>query len=163
MDRLINNEKTIISFSPKSVKIKLHDTSHALTQQITLFPIPRLIFSDPVFKIESATVSNWPVVWWFNAGIWPLLKISAYLFCPLDIRHVTLQGLNVSYQYVFTFCVFCCCVQAFNPDNEYHFKNRMKACQRNWAEVFGEEANMFAVSPCNTYQKVRPNSRVWTL
>ncbi|XP_061594074.1 ubiquitin carboxyl-terminal hydrolase 24 isoform X3 [Cololabis saira] len=41
---------------------------------------------------------------------------------------------------------------ALNPDNEYHFKNRMKACQRNWAEVFGEEANMFAVSP-NTYQK----------
>uniref|UniRef100_A0A8D3B2D6 Ubiquitin carboxyl-terminal hydrolase 24 n=1 Tax=Scophthalmus maximus TaxID=52904 RepID=A0A8D3B2D6_SCOMX len=43
---------------------------------------------------------------------------------------------------------------AFNPDNEYHFKNRMKACQRNWAEVFGEEAQMFAVSPSNTYQKV---------
>eukprot|EP00064_Thunnus_orientalis_P006179 superscaffoldBa00000632_g6195 len=42
---------------------------------------------------------------------------------------------------------------AFNPDNEYHFKNRMKACQRNWAEVFGDEANMFAVSPSNTYQK----------
>ncbi|KAF0042373.1 hypothetical protein F2P81_005905 [Scophthalmus maximus] len=42
---------------------------------------------------------------------------------------------------------------AFNPDNEYHFKNRMKACQRNWAEVFGEEAQMFAVSPSNTYQK----------
>uniref|UniRef100_A0A3B4YJE4 Ubiquitin carboxyl-terminal hydrolase 24 n=1 Tax=Seriola lalandi dorsalis TaxID=1841481 RepID=A0A3B4YJE4_SERLL len=42
---------------------------------------------------------------------------------------------------------------AFNPDNEYHFKNRMKACQRNWGEVFGEEANMFAVSPSNTYQK----------
>ncbi|RVE73915.1 hypothetical protein OJAV_G00036080 [Oryzias javanicus] len=41
---------------------------------------------------------------------------------------------------------------ALNPDNEYHFKNRMKACQRNWAEVFGDEANMFAVSP-NTYQK----------
>uniref|UniRef100_A0A8C2XPQ8 Ubiquitin carboxyl-terminal hydrolase 24 n=1 Tax=Cyclopterus lumpus TaxID=8103 RepID=A0A8C2XPQ8_CYCLU len=46
---------------------------------------------------------------------------------------------------------------AFNPDNEYHFKNRMKACQRNWAEVFGEEANMFAVSPSNAYQKVRSN------
>uniref|UniRef100_A0AAQ5ZY22 Ubiquitin carboxyl-terminal hydrolase 24 n=1 Tax=Amphiprion ocellaris TaxID=80972 RepID=A0AAQ5ZY22_AMPOC len=42
---------------------------------------------------------------------------------------------------------------ALNPDNEYHFKNRMKACQRNWAEVFGDEANMFAVSPSNTYQK----------
>ncbi|XP_028977659.1 ubiquitin carboxyl-terminal hydrolase 24 isoform X2 [Esox lucius] len=41
---------------------------------------------------------------------------------------------------------------AFNPDNEYHFKNRMKACQRNWNEVFGEEA-MFAVSPSNNYQK----------
>ncbi|KAK1340051.1 hypothetical protein QTO34_018615 [Cnephaeus nilssonii] len=27
---------------------------------------------------------------------------------------------------------------AFNPDNEYHFKNRMKVSQRNWAEVFGE-------------------------
>ncbi|XP_033937506.1 ubiquitin carboxyl-terminal hydrolase 24 isoform X6 [Pseudochaenichthys georgianus] len=42
---------------------------------------------------------------------------------------------------------------AFNPDNEYHFKNRMKVCQRSWAEVFGEEANMFAVSPSNSYQK----------
>ncbi|XP_034559380.1 ubiquitin carboxyl-terminal hydrolase 24 isoform X4 [Notolabrus celidotus] len=42
---------------------------------------------------------------------------------------------------------------AFNPDNEYHFKNRMKVSQRNWAEVFGDEANMFAVSPSNTYQK----------
>lgn len=31
----------------------------------------------------------------------------------------------------------------------------MKACQRNWAEVFGDEANMFAVSPSNSYQKVR--------
>ncbi|KAF3691160.1 Ubiquitin carboxyl-terminal hydrolase 24 [Channa argus] len=41
---------------------------------------------------------------------------------------------------------------AFNPDNEYHFKNRMKPCQRNWADVFGEETNMFAVSPGNTYQ-----------
>uniref|UniRef100_A0A8C2CMA9 Ubiquitin carboxyl-terminal hydrolase 24 n=1 Tax=Cyprinus carpio TaxID=7962 RepID=A0A8C2CMA9_CYPCA len=41
---------------------------------------------------------------------------------------------------------------AFNPDNEYHFKNRMKACQRNWAEVFGED-NMFAVSPSSNYQK----------
>uniref|UniRef100_A0A4W5NHA6 Ubiquitin carboxyl-terminal hydrolase 24 n=1 Tax=Hucho hucho TaxID=62062 RepID=A0A4W5NHA6_9TELE len=41
---------------------------------------------------------------------------------------------------------------AFNPDNEYHFKNRMKTCQRNWSEVFGEEA-MFAVSPSNSYQK----------
>uniref|UniRef100_A0A3Q4AJ23 Ubiquitin carboxyl-terminal hydrolase 24 n=1 Tax=Mola mola TaxID=94237 RepID=A0A3Q4AJ23_MOLML len=47
---------------------------------------------------------------------------------------------------------------AFNPDNEYHFKNRMKACQRNWAEVFGDEANMFAVSPSNSYQKVRENT-----
>lgn len=56
--------------------------------------------------------------------------------------------------YVFMLC-FYYCVQAFNPDNEYHFKNRMKACQRNWAEVFGDEANMFAVSPSNTYQKVR--------
>uniref|UniRef100_A0A673Y507 Ubiquitin carboxyl-terminal hydrolase 24 n=1 Tax=Salmo trutta TaxID=8032 RepID=A0A673Y507_SALTR len=43
-------------------------------------------------------------------------------------------------------------VGAFNPDNEYHFKNRMKTCQRNWSEVFGEEA-MFAVSPSNSYQK----------
>uniref|UniRef100_A0A8C1XUB1 Ubiquitin specific peptidase 24 n=1 Tax=Cyprinus carpio TaxID=7962 RepID=A0A8C1XUB1_CYPCA len=42
---------------------------------------------------------------------------------------------------------------AFNPDNEYHFKNRMKACQRNWAEVFGEDS-MFAVSPSSSYQKV---------
>uniref|UniRef100_A0A8C3LWG7 Ubiquitin specific peptidase 24 n=1 Tax=Chrysolophus pictus TaxID=9089 RepID=A0A8C3LWG7_CHRPC len=42
---------------------------------------------------------------------------------------------------------------AFNPDNEYHFKNRMKVCQRNWAEVFGE-GNMHAVSPISTFQKV---------
>uniref|UniRef100_A0A4W4HLH8 Ubiquitin carboxyl-terminal hydrolase 24 n=1 Tax=Electrophorus electricus TaxID=8005 RepID=A0A4W4HLH8_ELEEL len=42
---------------------------------------------------------------------------------------------------------------AFNPDNEYHFKNRMKASQRNWAEVFGEDG-MFAVSPSTSYQKV---------
>uniref|UniRef100_G1RX52 ubiquitinyl hydrolase 1 n=1 Tax=Nomascus leucogenys TaxID=61853 RepID=G1RX52_NOMLE len=42
---------------------------------------------------------------------------------------------------------------AFNPDNEYHFKNRMKVSQRNWAEVFGE-GNMFAVSPVSTFQKV---------
>lgn len=48
----------------------------------------------------------------------------------------------------------CPCIQAFNPDNEYHFKNRMKACQRNWGEVFGDEGNMFAVSPSNSYQKV---------
>ncbi|XP_036376810.1 ubiquitin carboxyl-terminal hydrolase 24 isoform X2 [Megalops cyprinoides] len=41
---------------------------------------------------------------------------------------------------------------AFNPDNEYHFKNRMKSCQRNWAEVFGEDS-MFAVSPSSSYQK----------
>ncbi|XP_015211244.2 ubiquitin carboxyl-terminal hydrolase 24 isoform X3 [Lepisosteus oculatus] len=41
---------------------------------------------------------------------------------------------------------------AFNPDNEYHFKNRMKTCQRNWAEVFGED-NMFAVSPSSSFQK----------
>ncbi|XP_063092629.1 ubiquitin carboxyl-terminal hydrolase 24 isoform X1 [Cavia porcellus] len=41
---------------------------------------------------------------------------------------------------------------AFNPDNEYHFKNRMKVSQRNWAEVFGE-GNMFAVSPVSTFQK----------
>ncbi|KAH0618572.1 hypothetical protein JD844_017919, partial [Phrynosoma platyrhinos] len=41
---------------------------------------------------------------------------------------------------------------ALNPDNEYHFKNRMKVCQRNWAEVFGE-GNMYAVSPISTFQK----------
>lgn len=55
-------------------------------------------------------------------------------------------------------CPGCVCVsggQALNPDNEYHFKNRLKSCQRNWAEVFGDEANIFAVSPSNTYQKVR--------
>ncbi|XP_044286407.1 ubiquitin carboxyl-terminal hydrolase 24 isoform X3 [Varanus komodoensis] len=41
---------------------------------------------------------------------------------------------------------------ALNPDNEYHFKNRMKVCQRNWAEIFGE-GNMYAVSPTSTFQK----------
>lgn len=41
---------------------------------------------------------------------------------------------------------------AFNPDNEYHFKNRMKMCQKNWADVFGE-GNTFALSPASTMQK----------
>ncbi|KAM3914119.1 ubiquitin carboxyl-terminal hydrolase 24 isoform 1-T1 [Leptodactylus fuscus] len=41
---------------------------------------------------------------------------------------------------------------AFNPDNEYHFKNRMKMCQKNWADVFGE-GNTYAVSPASTLQK----------
>lgn len=59
--------------------------------------------------------------------------------------------------------VFCCCVQAFNPDNEYHFKNRMKLCQRNWVDVFGEETNMFAVSPSNTYQKVGDSPFIYTI
>lgn len=75
---------------------------------------------------------------------------------------MTLHGGNVAGVCTYVLC-FCSCVQAFNPDNEYHFKNRMKACQRNWAEVFGEEANMFAVSPSNTYQKVREIQSVWTL
>ncbi|KAM5148138.1 ubiquitin carboxyl-terminal hydrolase 24 [Mantella aurantiaca] len=41
---------------------------------------------------------------------------------------------------------------AFNPDNEYHFKNRMKMCQKNWADVFGE-GNTFALSPASALQK----------
>ncbi|XP_051788643.1 ubiquitin carboxyl-terminal hydrolase 24 isoform X2 [Erpetoichthys calabaricus] len=41
---------------------------------------------------------------------------------------------------------------AFNPDNEYHFKNRMKSCQRNWADVFGE-GSMFAVPLNSSYPK----------
>ncbi|XP_068095522.1 ubiquitin carboxyl-terminal hydrolase 24 isoform X2 [Hyperolius riggenbachi] len=41
---------------------------------------------------------------------------------------------------------------AFNPDNEYHFKNRMKMSQKNWAEVFGE-GNAYAVSPASNLQK----------
>ncbi|KAM9326707.1 ubiquitin carboxyl-terminal hydrolase 24 [Gastrophryne carolinensis] len=41
---------------------------------------------------------------------------------------------------------------AFNPDNEYHFKNRMKMCQKNWTEVFGE-GNTYAVSPASNLQK----------
>ncbi|XP_034271054.1 ubiquitin carboxyl-terminal hydrolase 24 isoform X2 [Pantherophis guttatus] len=41
---------------------------------------------------------------------------------------------------------------AFNPDNEYHFKNRMKMCQRNWTEIFGE-GNLYAVSPITAFQK----------
>ncbi|XP_063283711.1 ubiquitin carboxyl-terminal hydrolase 24 isoform X2 [Pelobates fuscus] len=41
---------------------------------------------------------------------------------------------------------------AFNPDNEYHFKNRMKMCQKNWTEVFGE-GNAYAVSPASSLQK----------
>ncbi|CAJ0965117.1 unnamed protein product [Ranitomeya imitator] len=41
---------------------------------------------------------------------------------------------------------------AFNPDNEYHFKNRMKMCQKNWADVFGE-GNTYAVSPPSALQK----------
>ncbi|KAL7985042.1 hypothetical protein Chor_003612 [Crotalus horridus] len=42
--------------------------------------------------------------------------------------------------------------KAFNPDNEYHFKNRMKMCQRNWTEVFGE-GNLYAISPISAFQK----------
>lgn len=60
------------------------------------------------------------------------------------------------------FC-FRSCVQAFNPDNEYHFKNRMKTCQRNWAEVFGDEANMFAISPSNSYQKVSIHPSIYVV
>ncbi|XP_078526269.1 ubiquitin carboxyl-terminal hydrolase 24 isoform X1 [Lissotriton helveticus] len=41
---------------------------------------------------------------------------------------------------------------AFNPDNEYHFKNRMKVCQRSWTDVFGD-GNMYAVSPTTSLQK----------
>ncbi|XP_071988631.1 ubiquitin carboxyl-terminal hydrolase 24-like, partial [Engystomops pustulosus] len=41
---------------------------------------------------------------------------------------------------------------AFNPDNEYHFKNRMKMCQKNWTDVFGE-GNTYAVSPASALQK----------
>ncbi|XP_075688794.1 ubiquitin carboxyl-terminal hydrolase 24 isoform X3 [Rhinoderma darwinii] len=41
---------------------------------------------------------------------------------------------------------------AFNPDNEYHFKNRMKMCQKNWTDVFGE-GNTYAVSPATALQK----------
>ncbi|KAG8538796.1 hypothetical protein GDO81_022073, partial [Engystomops pustulosus] len=41
---------------------------------------------------------------------------------------------------------------AFNPDNEYHFKNRMKMCQKNWTDVFGE-GNAYAVSPASALQK----------
>ncbi|GCB74652.1 hypothetical protein scyTo_0003743, partial [Scyliorhinus torazame] len=41
---------------------------------------------------------------------------------------------------------------AFNPGNEYHFKNRMKVCQRNWADVFGD-GKMYAISPPVNLQK----------
>ncbi|OCT84877.1 ubiquitin carboxyl-terminal hydrolase 24 [Xenopus laevis] len=41
---------------------------------------------------------------------------------------------------------------AFNPDNEYHFKNRMKMCQKNWADIFGD-GNTYAVSPPSSMQK----------
>ncbi len=80
----------------------------------------------------------------------PLIK-KCYLCLGNQACDIPIVVLEVCF---YVLCL-CCCVQAFNPDNEYHFKNRMKACQRNWAEVFGEEANMFAVSPSNTYQKVR--------
>uniref|UniRef100_A0A4W3HTX5 Ubiquitin carboxyl-terminal hydrolase 24 n=1 Tax=Callorhinchus milii TaxID=7868 RepID=A0A4W3HTX5_CALMI len=41
---------------------------------------------------------------------------------------------------------------AFNPDNEYHFKNRMKVCQRSWTDVFGD-SKLYAVSPPANLQK----------
>lgn len=83
-----------------------------------------------------------------------------------DIRMVIQDGLKLeSEEKTNLCCVFFLFfsssssrIQAFNPDNEYHFKNRMKACQRNWAEVFGDEGNMFAVSPSNSYQKVRAHA-----
>ncbi|NWH48288.1 UBP24 hydrolase, partial [Fregata magnificens] len=63
------------------------------------------------------------------------------VFCNSDIRNYAMLFIAVGFSF-----------KAFNPDNEYHFKNRMKVCQRNWAEVFGE-GNMHAVSPISTFQK----------
>ncbi|XP_059922771.1 ubiquitin carboxyl-terminal hydrolase 24 isoform X5 [Gadus macrocephalus] len=89
--------------------------------------------------LTSSAVHKWGTE--IHEGIYNMLM----LLVELAAERVKQDPIPVNLMGVLT--------MAFNPDNEYHFKNRMKACQRNWAEVFGEEANMFAVSPSNSYQK----------
>uniref|UniRef100_A0A8C4ZNI3 ubiquitinyl hydrolase 1 n=1 Tax=Gadus morhua TaxID=8049 RepID=A0A8C4ZNI3_GADMO len=89
--------------------------------------------------LTSSAVHKWGTE--IHEGIYNMLM----LLVELAAERVKQDPIPVNLMGVLT--------MAFNPDNEYHFKNRMKACQRNWAELFGEEANMFAVSPSNSYQK----------
>ncbi|XP_068174640.1 ubiquitin carboxyl-terminal hydrolase 24 isoform X2 [Antennarius striatus] len=89
--------------------------------------------------LTSSAVHKWGTE--IHEGIYNMLM----LLVELVAERVKQDPVPVSLMGVLT--------MAFNPDNEYHFKNRMKVCQRSWAEVFGEEANVFAVSPSNSYQK----------
>ncbi|XP_063056881.1 ubiquitin carboxyl-terminal hydrolase 24 isoform X4 [Engraulis encrasicolus] len=88
--------------------------------------------------LTSSAVHKWGTE--IHEGIYNMLM----LLVELVAERVKQEPIPVGLMAVLT--------MAFNPDNEYHFKNRMKACQRNWAEVFGED-NMFAVSPTSSYQK----------
>ncbi|KAF7659700.1 hypothetical protein LDENG_00292980 [Lucifuga dentata] len=89
--------------------------------------------------LTSSAVHKWGTE--IHEGIYNMLM----LLVELVAERVKQDPIPVSLMGVLT--------MAFNPDNEYHFKNRMKASQRNWAEVFGDEASMFAVSSSNSYQK----------
>ncbi|KAA0708793.1 Ubiquitin carboxyl-terminal hydrolase 24 [Triplophysa tibetana] len=88
--------------------------------------------------LTSSAVHKWGTE--IHEGIYNMLM----LLVELVAERVKLDPIPIGLLGVLT--------MACNPDNEYHFKNRMKACQRNWAEVFGED-NMFAVSPSSSYQK----------
>ncbi|XP_028817088.1 ubiquitin carboxyl-terminal hydrolase 24 isoform X1 [Denticeps clupeoides] len=88
--------------------------------------------------LTSSAVHKWGTE--IHEGIYNMLM----LLVELVAERVKQDPISIGLMSVLT--------MAFNPDNEYHFKNRMKACQRNWAEVFGEDA-MFAVSPSSSYQK----------
>nr|XP_023674608.1 ubiquitin carboxyl-terminal hydrolase 24 isoform X1 [Paramormyrops kingsleyae] len=88
--------------------------------------------------LTSSAVHKWGTE--IHEGIYNMLM----LLVDLVAERVRQEPVPVGLMSVLT--------MAFNPDNEYHFKNRMKSCQRNWLEVFGED-NMFAVSPTSSYQK----------
>ncbi|MGH0142813.1 UNVERIFIED_CONTAM: hypothetical protein FKN15_076647 [Acipenser sinensis] len=88
--------------------------------------------------LTSSAVHKWGTE--IHEGIYNMLM----LLVDLVAERVKLEPIPVGLLGVLT--------MAFNPDNEYHFKNRMKACQRNWSEVFGE-GSMFAVSLSSSFQK----------
>ncbi|MGH0140922.1 UNVERIFIED_CONTAM: hypothetical protein FKN15_073043 [Acipenser sinensis] len=88
--------------------------------------------------LTSSAVHKWGTE--IHEGIYNMLM----LLVDLVAERVKLEPIPVGLLGVLT--------MAFNPDNEYHFKNRMKVCQRNWSEVFGE-GSMFAVSLSSSFQK----------
>ncbi|XP_058887483.1 ubiquitin carboxyl-terminal hydrolase 24 isoform X3 [Acipenser ruthenus] len=88
--------------------------------------------------LTSSAVHKWGTE--IHEGIYNMLM----LLVDLVAERVKLEPIPVGLLGVLT--------MAFNPDNEYHFKNRMKACQRNWSEVFGE-GSTFAVSLSSSFQK----------